>query len=288
MDHAAPSRVNATVFAMATGREGVALESWGLRAAWCALLAMACSRAPAQPSSEGPASSAFEPRATATSELATALPSAAPSADEAPPAPPKDGVYLGRRLATPMSYQGATWLERADRDETERPEHVLDVLGVRPGMHVADFGAGSGYFTVRLARRVGATGRVYAVDMQREMLALLAKKKARDSLPIELVLAEPSRPSLPDGALDLVLMVDVYHELERPDLTLAQLARALRPGGRLALVEYRAEDEALAIKPEHKMSLRQIRLEMSAAHYRVLSVDESLPRQRIVVLALER
>lgn len=183
-----------------------------------------------------------------------------------------------------MSYQGASWLERASRDETERPEHVLDVLGIRPGMHVADFGAGSGYFTVRIARRVGAAGRVYAVDMQREMLTLLEKKKQREALPIELVLAEPARPSLPDASVDLVLMVDVYHELERPDLTLAQIRRALRPEGRLAFVEYRAEDEALAIKPEHKMSLRQIRLEMNAAHYRVLSVDESLPSQRIVVM----
>jgi ubiquinone/menaquinone biosynthesis C-methylase UbiE len=253
---------------------------------WCALVATGCSRTPAQPSSEGPASSAFEPRATATatSEPAAIVPSAAPSADEAPPTPPKDGIYLGRRLATPMSYQGASWLERASRDETERPEHVLDVLGIRPGMHVADFGAGSGYFTVRIARRVGAAGRVYAVDMQREMLTLLEKKKQREALPIELVLAEPARPSLPDASVDLVLMVDVYHELERPDLTLAQIRRALRPEGRLALVEYRAEDEALAIKPEHKMSLRQIRLEMNAAHYRVLSVDESLPSQRIVVM----
>ncbi len=271
---------------MTSGRESLALEIVASYIVWGVLGASGCSRAPAQPASEGAASNAPEPRATVAVEASVAVPSLAPSANEAPP--PKDGVYLGRRLATPMSYQGATWLERASRDETERPEHVLDVLGVRRGMHVADFGAGSGYFTVRLARRVGATGCVYAVDMQREMLALLAKKKARESLPIELVLAEPSLPSLPDGSVDLVLMVDVYHELERPDLTLAQLRRALRPGGRLALVEYRAEDEALAIKPEHKMSLRQIRLEMNAAHYRVLSVDESLPRQRIVVLAMDR
>lgn len=273
---------------MTSGRESRALEIVVSCIVSCLLGAPGCSRAPAQPGSEGAASSPAE-RAPAVLEASVSpATSVEGGANEGAPEPPKDGVYLGRRLATPMSYQGVTWLERAERDETERPEHVLDVLGVRPGMHVADFGAGSGYFTVRLARRVGASGRVYAVDMQREMLALLEKKKARESLPIELVLAEPSRPSLPDGSVDLVLMVDVYHELERPDLTLAQLRRALRPGGRLALVEYRAEDEALAIKPEHKMSLRQIRLEMSAAHYRVLSVDESLPRQRIVVLALER
>lgn len=252
---------------------------------WGMLGVSGCSRAPVQPASEGAAPSAGEPWVTAPVDASVARGTVAePSARSEPPVPPKGGMYLGRRLATPMSYQGAPWLERADRDETERPEHVLDVLGVRPGMHVADFGAGSGYFTVRLARRVGATGRVYAVDTQREMLALLEKKKAREVLPIEIVLAEPARPSLPDASVDLVLMVDVYHELERPDLTLAQLRRALRPNGRIALVEYRAEDEALAIKPEHKMSLSQIRLEMSAAHYRVLSVDESLPRQRVVVV----
>jgi ubiquinone/menaquinone biosynthesis C-methylase UbiE len=133
---------------------------------------------------------------------------------------------------------------------------------------------------------VGPTGRVFAVDVQPEMLALLEQKLTRERLlNVTPVLANPSEPSLPAASVDLVLMVDVYHELERPDLTMAQLRAALAPGGRVVWVEYRAEDPNVSIKPDHKMSLVQIRREAAAAGYRVTQVDESLPQQRIVVLA---
>jgi len=202
------------------------------------------------------------------------------------PPPPTHGVYLGRKLARPMSHLGAAWLDRAGRDAVQRPSHVLDVAGVRAGARVCDFGAGSGYFTVHLARRVGPTGRVFAVDLQPEMLTLLRQKLTREGLSnVTPVLAKASEPSLPAASVDLVLMVDVYHELERPDLTMAQLRAALAPGGRVVWVEYRAEDPNVSIKPDHKMSLAQIRREAAAVGYRITQVDESLPQQRIVVLA---
>jgi ubiquinone/menaquinone biosynthesis C-methylase UbiE len=190
---------------------------------------------------------------------------------------------MGRALATPMSYRGADWLERADRESTERPEHVLDVIALKPGDVVADVGAGSGYFSVRIARRVGAEGHVIATDLQPEMLAMIEKKVAAGGLGnLETRRATVSDAGLPRAAVDVVLMVDVYHELQRPDLTLAQVRDALRPKGRLVLVEYRAEDPSVPIKPEHKMTLAQIARELAASSFSIASVDESLPRQRIV------
>jgi ubiquinone/menaquinone biosynthesis C-methylase UbiE len=210
---------------------------------------------------------------------AGAAASAGPVATIDPP-----GTYMGRTLASPMSYQGADWLERADRETTEQPEHVLDVLGVKEGMTVADVGAGSGYFTVRIARRIGSRGRVLATDLQPEMLDLLRAKVAKASLVnVVPVLATEGDAKLPRNELDLVLMVDVYHELPKPSATLAQVRAALRPEGRLALVEYRGEDPDVPIKPEHKTTLAQVRRELEANGFVFRSSDESLPQQRIIV-----
>ena len=199
------------------------------------------------------------------------------------------GTYMGRTLATPMSYQGADWLERADRETTEQPEHVLDVLAVKEGMNVADVGAGSGYFTVRIAKRIAPRGHVLATDLQPEMLDLLrAKVKEAKLTNVVPVLATESDAKLPRGELDLVLMVDVYHELPKPAQTLAQVRAALRPEGRIALVEYRGEDPDVPIKPEHKTTLVQIRRELEANGFVFRSSDESLPQQRIIVFTPAR
>ena len=198
------------------------------------------------------------------------------------------GYYMGRKMAEPMGWQGADWLDRANRDEEQQPEHVLDVLGVREGQSVADVGCGSGYFTVHLAKRVGPKGRVYATDLQQEMLDLLAKRVASEKLANvtpKLTVAGDAR--LPVGALDLILLVDVYHELPNPPVSLAQFKRALGPKGVLALVEYRAEDPKVAIKPEHKTTLEQLKKELMANHWVFAASDESLSQQRIVTFRPE-
>ncbi len=213
-------------------------------------------------------------------------PSGASSGSSTGPAPlaPRASDYLGRPIAQPMSYAGADWLDRPDREAREQPEHVLDVLGVKEGMVVADVGAGTGYFTLRIARRVGARGHVYATDLQPEMLEMLAKKAGTDAV-IETRLSTPADARLPKAALDLVLMVDVYHELPYPAETMTQVRDALKPAGRVALVEYRLEDPNVAIKTEHKMALPQIQKEMAAAHFTFVMSDESLPEQRIVTFS---
>jgi ubiquinone/menaquinone biosynthesis C-methylase UbiE len=196
---------------------------------------------------------------------------------------------MGRSLAQPMSHLGASWLDREGRDAVQKPEHVLDVLGIREGQIVADVGCGSGYFTMHLAKRVGARGRVYASDLQPEMLALLKKKTdAAHVTNVVPVLATEDDAKLPKGTLDVVLLVDVYHEVPKPPVTLAQLKDALTPEGRLALVEYRAEDPKVAIKPEHKTTLVQLKKELDANGWTFVASDESLPEQRIVTFTARR
>jgi ubiquinone/menaquinone biosynthesis C-methylase UbiE len=165
---------------------------------------------------------------------------------------------------------------------------VLDVLKVHPGQTVADVGCGSGYFTSHLSKRVGPRGHVYATDLQPQMLDLLAKRTASEHLEnVVPVLAEPNDAKLPEGKLDVILLVDVYHELPNPPVTLAQFKKALAPAGVLALVEYRAEDPKVDIKPEHKTTLGQLKKELSANHWQFLASDESLPQQRIVTFRPE-
>lgn len=195
---------------------------------------------------------------------------------------------MGRPIAAPMSWRGADWLDRPNRDAEQQPEHVLDVLRVHEGQTVADVGCGSGYVTVHLAKRVGPRGRVYATDLQREMLDLLSTKVAAERLSnVTPLLTTEDDAKLPGRALDLILLVDVYHELPKPAASLAQFRAALRPEGVLALVEYRAEDPAVAIKPEHKTTLAQLQRELTANGWRFVASDESLPQQRIVTFRPE-
>ena len=207
-----------------------------------------------------------------------------------PPAPgpgPGDGSdgrarYEGRVIADVCT--GAAWLDRDDRDEREQPERVLDALALSPGMTVADVGAGTGYFTVRLARRVGEAGRVYATEISPEMLRLVDARVSRERLPnVLLKLATATDAKLPARCCDLVLLVDVYHELASPPAVMAGIRRALKETGRLVLVESRGEDEKLAIKPEHKMTLARLRTELEPLGFAFLDSLELLPDQRIVI-----
>jgi ubiquinone/menaquinone biosynthesis C-methylase UbiE len=191
----------------------------------------------------------------------------------------------GRRIAPVMGVGGADWLERNEREMEEHPEAALDAIGIKPGMVVADIGAGTGYMTLRLARRVGSSGKVYANDVQPEMLRLLQRNAANAKLTnIETVLGTESDPKLPEHALDLILMVDVYHELSQPQKMLRKMHEELKPSGRLVLLEYRKEDPNIPIKPEHKMSVAEVKTELEAEGFHLSQVLETLPRQHILIL----
>jgi ubiquinone/menaquinone biosynthesis C-methylase UbiE len=191
----------------------------------------------------------------------------------------------GRRIAPVMSVGGADWLDRSERSLEERPDQALDALAIKPGMVVADVGAGTGYFTLRLARRVGASGKVYANDIQPEMLRTLRQNAARAGLHnIETVLGAESDPKLPAHSLDLILLVDVYHEFSQPQKMLDHMRDDLKPNGRLVLLEYRKEDPSIPIRPEHKMSVNEVKTEVEAEGFHLSQVIETLPRQHILIL----
>ncbi|HTL00571.1 MAG TPA: class I SAM-dependent methyltransferase [Vicinamibacterales bacterium] len=192
----------------------------------------------------------------------------------------------GRRFAAVMGYQGADWLDRAERVTEEEPDMALDAIKLVQGSTVADVGAGSGYMTVKMAKRVGPGGKVYANDIQPEMLARLRQRLVREKITnVEMVLGTADDPKLPPAALDLILMVDVYHEFSEPQTMLQRMRDALKPDGRLVLLEYRKEDPAIPIRLEHKMSVAEAKLEVEAEGYTLSKVDEVLPRQHILVFA---
>jgi protein-L-isoaspartate O-methyltransferase len=193
----------------------------------------------------------------------------------------------GREYAWPMGVAGAPWLERTEREEEEQPTRALEIMNVAPGSTVADIGAGSGYFTARLARLVGPSGRVYATDIQRGMLDLIERRVARDGLGnVTVILGEPSNPKLPAASIDMALMVDVYHELSAPQTVLGHIRQALKPNGRLVLVEYKGEDPAIPILPSHKMTVAQAKLELESEGFVLAKADSSLPRQHVLVFSV--
>ena len=199
----------------------------------------------------------------------------------------RDGIgkmYMGREIADVMGWQGANWLERNEREQEERGDLLLRELGLKPGMAVADIGAGTGYYARRMAPLVGSSGVVYATDVQPEMMKMLedgAKKAGLSN--IKSVLGGLQSVNLPDASVDLAIMVDVYHELEFPFEVIESLVRALKPGGRIAYVEYRQEDPRVQIKTLHKMSEAQVRKE-AAAHALVWERTAStLPWQHVVI-----
>jgi ubiquinone/menaquinone biosynthesis C-methylase UbiE len=195
----------------------------------------------------------------------------------------------GRVIAPVMGVGGAGWLERPEREREEEPARAIEALDLRAGMTVADIGTGSGYYAVRMARKVGEEGRVYATDIQVGMLSILQRRAAMEKLSnIVPVLGAADDPKLPPGSLDLALMVDVYHELSEPQAFVRRLREALKPEGRLVLIEFRKEDPRVPIKEEHKMSVAQVRQELSADGFAIDRVIDVLPWQHIIVLKTAR
>jgi SAM-dependent methyltransferase len=190
----------------------------------------------------------------------------------------------GRRYAGVMSYEGARWLDREERDVEEEPDRALNAIGIAKGATVADVGAGSGYMTVRMAERVGPSGRVYATDIQPQMLAMLRERLDREKIGnVTLVQGAVDDPRLPAASLDLILMVDVYHEFSQPQQMLRGMLAALKSGGRMVLLEYKKEDPSIPIRVEHKMTVAEAKLEVEAEGFRLARVGNELPRQHILV-----
>ena len=222
--------------------------------------------------------------------LTTSLP-----ADElikpAPPAPqtqkPKEPPalthYMGREIAQTMHFAGAPWLTRESRDREEEPARLMKALNLQPGQTVCDLGCGNGFYTTRLAQAVGPTGKVLAVDIQPEMLDMLKARAARSNLKnIHPILGTTSDPKLPENQLDLVLLVDTYHEIDHPVEILAAIRKSLSKTGRLCLVEFRAEDPDVPIKPLHKMSKKQIMKEIPANGFKLAEEFDGLPWQHVM------
>ncbi|MEX2262516.1 MAG: methyltransferase domain-containing protein [Bryobacteraceae bacterium] len=190
----------------------------------------------------------------------------------------------GRQIAPVMGMGGADWLVRDEREMEEAPDKALDAIGIREGMTVADVGAGVGYFTWRLAERVGPAGKVYANDIQPRMLERLKRSIAERRLTnVETVLGVEDDPKLPAGHIDLILLVDVYHEFSQPQRMLRKMGDALKANGRLVLLEYRKEDPAVPIRLEHKMTVKEVQAEIEPEGFRLEKVSDALPRQHILI-----
>ena len=197
--------------------------------------------------------------------------------------PPPLTHYKGREIAQTMHYTGAAWLTRESREREEDCTTMLEALNIESGQTVCDLGCGNGFYTLKLAHMVGPDGKVLAVDIQKEMLALLRRSMQKEKLEnVDPILATPVDPRLPEGKLDLVLMVDVYHEISNPEEVLAAVRKSLKPDGRLVLVEFRAEDETVPIKPLHKMSKEQILKEILPNGFKLAEQFDKLPWQHMM------
>ena len=200
--------------------------------------------------------------------------------------PSRDGIgkfYMGREIAHVMGHLGATWLERKSRVPEERTDLLLEQLPLTPTSVVVDLGAGTGYFALPIAQRAG-DGRVLAVDLQPEMLAIIRQRSKFSGIDnVEPILATEQDPNLPEGDVDLVLIVDAYHEFSYPREVMQGVAASLKPDGRVYLIEYRGEDLELPIKPLHKMTEEQAKRELQAAGLEWVETLDFLPRQHVLV-----
>jgi len=197
--------------------------------------------------------------------------------------PPAATHYLGREIAQTMHYAGAPWLTRESRDREEDSRTMLKMLGIKEGQVVCDLGAGNGFYTLPIAKAVGEKGKVFAVEIQPEMLRFLKKRAAAQKVEnIEYILGTLIDPKLPEGSQDMILLVDVYHEFSHPPQMLAKMRKALKPDGRLVLLEFRAEDDNVPIKRLHKMSKKQVDLEMAANGFKLVASYDKLPWQHML------
>ena len=197
--------------------------------------------------------------------------------------PPARTKYMGRTIAQTMSFHGAPWLVRDNREEEERPSAVLKQLELKPGMVVCDLGCGNGFYTLLMAPQVAPQGKVLAVDIQQEMLHLLKLRSEAEGIDnVEPILGSIVDPKLPAGVVDLILLVDVYHEFSHPEQMLAALRQSLAPGGLIALLEYREEDRSVPIKPLHKMSKKQIMKEYRGNGFKLAKQFDGLPWQHMM------
>ena len=197
------------------------------------------------------------------------------------PAPPRHPL-TGRQIAGIAT--DTNWLDRATREQEEAPGQALHLIGIQPGMVVADVGAGTGYLTTRLAGLVGSTGKVYANDLQPGMLQIIQDKARTEHLSnVEIVQGTETDARLPDNAIDLALLVDVYHEFWHPQEMLRSIRRSLKPSGELILVEYRKEDPSIPIADTHRMSVAEVRTEVEAEGFTFDHLVPGLPRQHIII-----
>jgi ubiquinone/menaquinone biosynthesis C-methylase UbiE len=249
-----------------------------LGAAWIVLLAGALPLRAQAPTSAQPPTTA---PTTAPATRAAVYGSCPPS---------RDGIgktYMGREIARVMGHQAADWLDRPEREVEEAPKMLVELMKLQPGDVVADIGAGSGYLTFLMAPRV-SSGKVLAVDIQQEMLDLIRARAAEKHLEnIEPVLGSVTDPKLPERSLDAVLFVDSYHEFDHPREMMSAIVAALKPMGKVFLVEYRGEDPKVPIRPHHKMTVEQARREMKEVGLKMLKLDETLPRQHVMIFVRE-
>ena len=200
--------------------------------------------------------------------------------------PPARTHYMGRQIAPTMHYRGAPWLVRDTREQEERPSLMLANLGVKLGMTICDMGCGNGYHTLKLAKMVGPQGRILAVDIQQEMLDKLEQRAEEAELTnITPILGQLHDPGLPEGEVDMILLVDVYHEFSHPEHMLAAMRRALAPGGVVVVLEFREEDPDVPIHPLHKMSKKQILKEFLPNGFRLVRQFDRLPWQHMMFFA---
>ncbi|MDX1964289.1 MAG: class I SAM-dependent methyltransferase [Pirellulales bacterium] len=233
---------------------------------------------------EEPAAAAPPAATTSPSQTASA---AEPTTDNTLSSPeelpPALEAYKGRTIAQTMHYAGAPWLTRENREREEECSTLLKTLKLQPGQVVCDMGCGNGFYALKIAPTLGEKGKVLCVDIQSEMLKLLAERAKEENISnYELILGSPIDPRLPAGKVDLILCVDVYHEFSHPEQMLAAMRRSLAPGGRLVLVEFRLEDPNVPIKELHKMSKKQILKELEPNGFKLVEQFDKLPWQHVM------